>query len=280
MAKYIKPSIADGISFAFELYKRIPVGRKVTAQELKTELEHIGIKRDIRTIQRNLDVIVRYFDVEKDIRDKPYGYSKRSNIKRSLGAREAITLALAEEYLRSVLPPELMSSIESTFMEAQILATPIDDKERARQLQKVHVLTDSYIHTPPRIPSTLYEMICIALHHNRWLTLMLKPESGAKTNGLTFEAMPLGLTLSDNSMSLIYQRANYQTPDNIALTGLHQVRVSTYTFSYPNDFNIKVYTAEKQASNKEITHQPRVSAQTELKINCHEIIDKAGNATS
>lgn len=79
MAKHRKPSIADGISFVFELYKRIPIRRKITASELQVQLKEINLERDIRTIQRNLDVLAHYFDVEKDTRDKPHGYSRRSN---------------------------------------------------------------------------------------------------------------------------------------------------------------------------------------------------------
>lgn len=97
MAKYTKPSTADHIRFASELYKRIPQSRKVTVQEFKRSLDEAGLVGDIRTIHRNLDVVIRYFDVEQGTRDKPYGYSRRSKQKRTLAAREAIILAIAEQ---------------------------------------------------------------------------------------------------------------------------------------------------------------------------------------
>lgn len=137
MAKYTKPSTADHIRFAFELYKRIPQSRKVTAQELKRSLDEAGLVRDIRTIQRNLDVVTRYFDVEKDTRDKPYGYSRRSNQKRTLAAREAIILALAEQNLKEILPAELVGAIATTFTEAQIQLSPISKGSTFVQPKKV-----------------------------------------------------------------------------------------------------------------------------------------------
>ncbi|TOL80716.1 WYL domain-containing protein, partial [Vibrio parahaemolyticus] len=57
-----------------EILKRIPKHRKITALEIREQLEVIGISRDIRTIQRNLEMLSEHFPIDRDTRSKPYGY--------------------------------------------------------------------------------------------------------------------------------------------------------------------------------------------------------------
>lgn len=242
MAKFIKPSIADGISFAFELYKRIPTARKVTAQELKAQLDEVGLKRDIRTIQRNLDVIVRYFDIEKDTRDKPYGYSRRSNIKRTLGAREAMILAIAEVQLKHALPDELQSAIESTFTETRINFLPTDEKNEISLPSKV--VLDSDIDEVPKMSTTsdLFERLCIALYHNRWVNL----SSNMNSQNTPVETKPLGLILSGTQLLLVHQEKGSDAIKEIPLDRITQFRVSTYAFEYPRKFEFRKYAVKEQ----------------------------------
>lgn len=244
MAKHRKPSIADGISFAFELYKRIPVRRKITASELQAQLEEINLGRDIRTIQRNLDVLVRYFDVEKDTRDKPYGYSRKSSNKRTIGAREAIILSLAQEQLRQVLPKELMSAVESTFTEAMIQYAPLNDETDLLTPTKVHIQATSTT-LLQGIQRSVFENLCIALYHNRRLSLTLEPASGVKLDIL--DAMPLGLLACNNTLYMVYQGKSQTEVQNVPLSQIQKLHVSTYGFTYPSYFDLKQYSIREPA---------------------------------
>ena len=75
-----RPNNLDTVVLVLEMLKRIPRGHKVTAPELAKQLEDAGLKRDIRTIQRQLEELSQRFDIERDDRSKPYGYrwKKRS----------------------------------------------------------------------------------------------------------------------------------------------------------------------------------------------------------
>ena len=59
---------------AIELLRRIPRNRKITASELHQQLRDAGIVRDVRTIQRQLEMLSEHFHLERDDRSKPYGY--------------------------------------------------------------------------------------------------------------------------------------------------------------------------------------------------------------
>lgn len=69
MAK--KSSTQESLALAFEILKRIPKSHQVTAKELHQQLQHIGVERDLRTIQRNLEMLCDHFDILRDERSKP-----------------------------------------------------------------------------------------------------------------------------------------------------------------------------------------------------------------
>ena len=52
-------------SLSLEILKRIPKKRKITAKEIQEQLSSSGIERSLRTIQRNLDMLSRDFDMRK-----------------------------------------------------------------------------------------------------------------------------------------------------------------------------------------------------------------------
>jgi hypothetical protein len=69
-----RPDTLETLSIALELLRRIPRGRKISAAELHTQLNDAGLARDIRTIQRQLEMLTRQFDIERDDSSAPYGY--------------------------------------------------------------------------------------------------------------------------------------------------------------------------------------------------------------
>ena len=72
MAK--RPDTQETLVFALELLRRIPWHRKVSASELHRQLQEAGLGKELRTVQRQLKLLSRHFDIERDDRDKPYGY--------------------------------------------------------------------------------------------------------------------------------------------------------------------------------------------------------------
>ncbi|HNQ10664.1 MAG TPA: WYL domain-containing protein, partial [Giesbergeria sp.] len=69
-----RPDTLDTALLMLELLRRIPRGRKITTSELHQQLKGAGFERDLRTIQRQLEILSEHFDIERDERSKPYGY--------------------------------------------------------------------------------------------------------------------------------------------------------------------------------------------------------------
>jgi len=113
----------ETVQIALELLRRIPRGRKVSASELHAQLSDSGLKRDIRTIQRQLQVLTQQFDIEPDDSASPCGYRWKELAKGmtlpSLTEQESLLLTLAEQHLRNLLPANLMKSMGSFFDRAR-----------------------------------------------------------------------------------------------------------------------------------------------------------------
>lgn len=64
-----RPNTMETVKLALELLRRIPARRKITAEQLHAQLADAGIKRDLRSIQRQLKALSDHFDIECDDSD-------------------------------------------------------------------------------------------------------------------------------------------------------------------------------------------------------------------
>ena len=250
MTKKIKSTTQDHLSLILELYNRIPQGRKTTAQLLQMELMQAGIERDIRTIQRNLDLISNYFDVDKDTRDKPYGYSKNLHPKMVLGPRESIILGLAEAYLRAALPNGLSSVIDSAFI--QIQDSSISTRLPFLSIKKIRVDMNMQPNIPNDQFSCTFERICLALTCQRLITIKEHNHTVLKN------VEPLGLILTDTELYLIHRT---QEIEHMPVSRIQAIEVSTFSFNYPENFDLGSYDLLflKQKENENLLHKSQLT---------------------
>ena len=229
-----KANITEQLSLAFELYQRIPQGRKATASELQTELANAGIYRGIRSVQRNLDVIVEYLDVEKDTRSKPYGYRRRAPFFPTPGARELLLLQLAKSILNQHLPQSLQYAIDSAFSILDIQPRSYTGTKPPRGgACKILSITNTLNHPQPI--ERHFEPIAVALVQQRQITLTLTSGDYVK------QASPIGLYMMSDEFYLTYktQLNNYL---DLPLSQIVELKVLTFHFDYPEDFDLFNHT--------------------------------------
>lgn len=231
---------------AIELLRRIPRNRKVTAEELHAQVKEAGFDRDLRTIQRQLDLLSEHFHIERDTRTKPYGYSWQKNASGlsvpGLTLQESLLLRLAEEHLRNLLPAHLLKSMDGFFAQARQNLDPLGPPSLERDWPaKVRVVATSQPLLPPKVDPAVFETVCEALYGNRYLNVTYKNAGGGVT---TSRVMPLGLAQQGPRMYLICRFDGYD--DNRALA-IHRIRAaegSTLTFKRPKGFDLKQYEDE------------------------------------
>ena len=233
----------ETVLLAVELMRRIPRGRKVTAGELHQQLKDAGIERELRTIQRQLEMLSEHFEIERDDRSKPYGYRWLEQAKAlampNLTPQESLLLQLAEEHLKNLLPPRLMKSMDAFFSQARRNLGPESSARLEREWPgKVRVVATSQPLLPPKIVAGVFEAVSEALYSNHWLTLDYQNSAG-KRRSIT--VMPLGLAQQGPRLYLVCRFDGFNNERSLALHRIRKAEASTLTFERPAEFDLQKY---------------------------------------
>lgn len=244
MAK--RPDTLETALLAIELLRRIPRGRKVTASELHGQLKDAGIDRELRTIQRQLEMLSEHFEIERDDRNKPYGYRwlehARALTVPNLTPQESLLLRLAEEHLKNLLPARLMKSMEGFFSQAKRNLGPDTSARLEREWPgKVRVVATSQPLLPPKIVPGVFEVVSEALYSNHWLHLDYQNSAGKRNK---VEVMPLGLVQQGPRLYLVCRYQGYDNERNLALHRILSAELSALTFARPKEFDLEKYDDE------------------------------------
>ncbi len=228
---------------AIELMRRIPRGRKTSASELHRQLIDAGIDRDLRTIQRQLEMLSAHFEIERDDSSKPYGYRWKEQARAlavpHLTPQESLLLLLAEEHLKSLLPTRLMKSMAGFFVQARRTLGAASHAELEREWpDKVRVVATSQPLLPPRIEAGVFETVSDALYSNHWLTLDYRNASGKRSK---IEVMPLGLAQQGPRLYLVCRYRGYDNERSLAIHRIISAEMSTMAFARPREFDLKKY---------------------------------------
>jgi len=232
-----------------ELIRRIPSSHLVTAPDLHKQLKSAGINRDLRTIQRHLDMLSEYYDIERDESSKPYGYRWKELSGGlslpSLSEQESLLLLLAQQQLRHLLPSSLMSSLDNFFQQARSdlgPGNPVKPATSATQwLKKVRVVSTTQPLLPPKIEAGVFESVSNALYTNHWLDIDYKNAAGKRKSA---RVMPLGLAQQGVRLYLVCRYAGYDEERILALHRILLAQVTAHDFEYPADFDLQRYDAD------------------------------------
>lgn len=238
-----RPDNLATLLLALELLKRIPRTRKITATELHAQLTSAGIQRDLRTIQRQLELLSAHFDIERDDSSKPYGYRWKANAAGLavplLSEQESLLLRLAEQQLQHLLPNSLRKAMNGFFVQARANLAPHATAQREREwLSKVRVISTTQPLLPPKIPAGVFEEVGNALYANQWLTVNYK---NAQDKISSAEVMPLGLAQQGPRLYLVCRYRGYDNERTLALHRILSAKASTLTFERPADFDLEQY---------------------------------------
>ena len=246
MAK--RPDTLDTALLMVELLRRIPRGRKVTTGELHQQLKSAGFDRDLRTIQRQLEILSEHFDIERDERSKPYGYRWLERAQGlavpRLTPQESLLLLLAQEHLKHLLPARLMQSMDGFFTQARrnlgdSQGQGADPARLEREWpRKVRVVATSQPLLPPKIEPGVLEAVSEALYANRWLALDYQNAAGKRK---PIQVMPLGLAQQGPRLYLVCRYEGFDNERSLALHRIRKAEASTLRFERPAGFDLQKY---------------------------------------
>ena len=241
MAK--RPDNQETLVFTLELLRRIPQQRKITAKELHRQLQEAGLNKGLRTVQRQLKLLSEYFDIERDDREKPYGYRWIEQadgfcIPR-LGLQDSLLLTLAEQYLRKILPARLMKSMEGFFTQARYELEYHDGQHPEQEwLSKVRIVDTTQPLLPPKVKPEVFEAVSNALYENKWLKVNYRNVDGKRGD---YRVMPLGLAQQGPRLYLVCRFEGFDNERSLALHRIISAEASTMSFQRPPEFDLKKY---------------------------------------
>lgn len=238
-----RPDTLDTALLMLELLRRIPRGRKITTSELHQQLKGAGFERDLRTIQRQLEILSEHFDIERDERSKPYGYRWLERAQGlalpQLTPQESLLLQLAEEHLKNLLPARLMRSMEGFFTQARRnLGDGPNTRLEREWPRKVRVVATSQPLLAPAIASGVLEAVSEALYANHWLDLDYRNAARQRRQA---RVMPLGLAQQGPRLYLVCRFEGFDNERSLALHRIRKAEASTLTFERPTEFDLQKY---------------------------------------
>lgn len=234
------------LQVSLEILKRIPRGRKISAPELHEQLLAAGFERDLRTVQRQLDMLSENFEIERDDRSRPYGYSWKAQslgfALPTLNEQESVLLTLAEQQLRDILPARLMKSMEGFFDQARLRSLPVPGKRRpGRWLDKVRVVSVYPRLLPPVVPEGVFENVSNALYSDHWLEISYRNATGRQTSA---RVMPLGLAQQGARLLLACRFEGYEDDRSLSLHRMIHAKDTGLPFDRPPGFDLQRYDDE------------------------------------
>lgn len=274
-----RQSNLETVRLTLELLKRIPRHGKVSAPELKRQLDEAGLVRELRTIQRQLEELSQHFEIDRDDRAKPYGYRWKDQARGlslpMLSEQESLLLALAEQHLRNLLPASVLKSMEGFFSQARNKLSSVrsvgPDQTLVRSkesdwLHKVRVVSTTQPLLPPTIKPGVFEAVSNALYANQWLDVDYKNAQGSRKQA---RVMPLGLAHQGARLYLVARFDGFANERSLALHRMLSATASTLTFDPPKDFDLQKFDDEGRfgfGNGKHITLKFRITKNAGLQL--------------
>lgn len=162
-----------------QLIPRAPHYRATTT--LQTLLEERGFKVELRTIQRDLEKMSAHFPLLCDRAKRPYRWSFDRAFKSNLPALDtatALTLVLAEEYLRGLLPQIAIDQLAGQFENARKYLDGMGSNGFAHWSQRVKAIPNGKALIPAPIDAEVWQKVTDALLDGQALEVQCMGGSG------------------------------------------------------------------------------------------------------
>ncbi|WP_279143992.1 transcriptional regulator [Photobacterium phosphoreum] len=227
----------EGLSALLHTLMLIPQHRWVTVRELQQLLALVNIHRTSRSIKRYLDeIIIEVFNVECNSTSMPHVYRKTSEQLLKLSKQEMLHWQLTTKYLQPIIPEALNYNLgDSLNINNPLIYNGLSHSKEQQWLHKVHVKL-------PTIQewSDEQRQILDALHTALLDSRMLKISSQSLQQNQIF-IEPLGLSMQSDVILLLFRLPDQHSIHTIALPLIDKAFVSTFSFTYPSDFNIELF---------------------------------------
>jgi len=159
----------------WEMLKRLPSRAPgITAAEMTHWLADQGYAVSKRTVERDLNDLSHVFGIRCNDASMPYGWHWMQGAEMDFGSIEltdAVSLNLAEQLLKQMLPAPLLAALQPKFDQARKKLAALDAHPMAKLTQKVRYIATSLDLRPPSLRDAILTIIQQALIDERQLAV-------------------------------------------------------------------------------------------------------------
>ena len=223
-----------------QLIPRAPHYRATTT--LQTLLEERGFKMELRTLQRDLEKLSAHFPLLKDDSHRPFRWSFDPAFKSNLPAMDtatALTLVLAEEYLRGLLPQIAIDQLAGQFENARKYLEGMGSNGFAHWSQRVKAIPNGKALIPAPIHAEVWQKVTDALLDGQ--ALEVEYLSRSKNEVKSYRLHPLGLVARHSVTYLLATVNDYEDVRQFALHRFQSIETSTAEYRARPEFDLKQY---------------------------------------
>lgn len=215
--------------------------QKITAKALHEKLQSEPFDVTKRTVERDLHTLSEMFPLVSDERDKPYGWSWSKDAPvfnlPGLSAHEALTLAMVEQHLNSLLPSSTLSQLQPYFLAAKQQLSSIPSTERARSwLNKVRAVPPTQPLLPPAIKPAVQHTVYEALLADKQLMIEYRKVDAVKP--VEYRIHPLAAVQRGSVTYLCCRFSDYEDLRTLAMHRIQSATILEEATCVPADFSI------------------------------------------
>ena len=235
--------IHDAIGRQWELLKFLPShGAGKSSRELVQLLQDSGFIVTKRTVERDLNELLRLFPIECNDKSMPYGWRWMRDAcidLPGLTLAEALSTRLLENYLKPLLPTSLHRLLQPRFQLAASKLEALNDNPLNSWTKKVEVVLPGINLMPPVINNKVLETSQEALLHDEQLSITYHAIGNDDAHPLTVH--PLGMVQRGPVTYLVATAFEY---DDVRIYAMHRIQSAVRTGTAvlkPDDFNLEKF---------------------------------------
>lgn len=224
---------------------------KITASELTTKLviEQFNVSK--RTIERDLIELSRSFPLTLDDRNKPYGWSWLKEAPSfnlpGLSGHESLMLAMAEDYLKELLPSITNEVLAPHFNAARrALTEQYNSKSISNWLLKVRSVNANQPLISPKISLKIQKIVTDGLLTEKQLNITYQRLGENELQ--EYRIHPLALVNRGNLSYLMVRFYDYQDIRLLAMHRIKSAEILSDLAIIPNNFNLDQEIAKGRLS--------------------------------
>ena len=232
----------NSIARQWELLRLIPSRKPgITSAELTKQIADKGYIVTKRTVERDLRDLSAMFPLLADEESVPFRWYWLKDISSEFGGIEvsdAVSLTLAEDVLKSILPVSMLETLKSKFELARKKLATLEDLPISKWSSKVAYISDSLAYQPIATRTDILEDIQSALVDGLQIEIKYDPVNKPTTK---YILNPLGFVQRGVRSYLVATKDKETTPILFAIQRFRSVEILESKIQKPKDFTLKKY---------------------------------------